>query len=89
MVYTNSQKLYKKTPTGKKNNTIADWKIKGIISDNYSNIYDRYINTFFCDNCEQELIGGRGLSNHRHLDHNHETGLFRNVLCGSCNILRK
>lgn len=89
MVLTEAQKNYRQTSTCKKNNTIADWKIKGVKSDDYKNMYNHYINTFFCDNCEQELIGGRGISNHRHLDHNHETGLFRNVLCGSCNILRK
>jgi|TARA_R110000751_G_scaffold81938_1_gene165078 hypothetical protein len=88
MVWNEAAKLYKKTPNGKRNNTIADWKIKGVISHDFLELHKYYINTFNCENCDQELIGGRGLSNHRHLDHSHETGIFRQVLCGSCNILR-
>ena len=55
-----------------------------IKSENFDELYDRYINTNNCELCEIELEEGI-VANGRCLDHNHETGLFRNVLCRSCN----
>ena len=38
-----------------------------------------------------EITEGKGLIGKKHLDHDHETGYFRNVLCGMCNsnVLRR
>ena len=52
-------------------------------------LYEKYMNTNNCENCDIELVRGAGLSNKKHLDHDHNGGLFRNVLCGNCNIKRK
>jgi hypothetical protein len=68
----------RKTPQGKKYNTIYNWKSRGLIGD-YEAIYDRYINTNNCDLCNVEL------SNKKYMDHDHITGEFRNIVCNSCN----
>ena len=74
---------------GKKSCKISSWKHIGVISDDFDVLYEKYITTNNCENCDIELVSGTGLSNKKHLDHSHETNLFRNILCGNCNIKRR
>ena len=83
------QRAYRQTEKGDKIYRIASWKYKGVISDDFDSLYEKYMNTNNCENCDIELVSGAGLSNKKHLDHDHRTNLFRNVLCGNCNINRK
>jgi len=78
-------RVYGKTEKGKKSKIISGWKYKGLISDDYDALYDRYINTHECDCCKLPIKEGKGS---RVMDHCHKTGKFRNILCHNCNILR-
>jgi hypothetical protein len=75
------QKQYQQTPNGKRINTIGNWKTKGLIHDDYDLLYDHYLNTTHCDVCKYEFDS----SNWRCMDHDHQTGLFRQILCNECN----
>ena len=80
---------YCKTEKGKKSNTLSTWKFNGLISDNYEEIYDRYINCNNCEECNCEFsTKGDGVGKFKVMDHDHITGLFRNILCNNCNLNR-
>ena len=51
-------KEYRQTDVGKKSFIIGNWKHRGLIHDDYEALYDKYINTFECDNCGVELVSG-------------------------------
>ena len=74
-------KKYRQTPTYKKNNMICKWKRRGLICDNYLELYDKYLLAEYCDICNNKFKS----TFDRCMDHDHETGLFRQFLCRSCN----
>ena len=90
-IRTQQDKDYAKTDKGKRVRKINTWKHLGIINDDFDALYDKYINTNECELCKISITEGQGLIGKKHLDHDHETKLFRNILCGYCNInvLRK
>ena len=79
-------KDYYFTEQGKKNQRIVKWKQSGVIHDDYDELYDKYINSTECELCNIPITEGQGLIGKKHLDHDHETGEFRNILCGHCNV---
>ena len=83
-------KQYKQTPQRKKSNRIGNWKYRGVIHQNFDELYEKYINTKYCELCSVELTEDK-IRTHttRCLDHCHETGEFRNVLCHPCNTKRR
>tara|TARA_B110000285_G_scaffold166481_1_gene186005 strand:- start:167 stop:547 length:381 start_codon:yes stop_codon:yes gene_type:complete len=65
-----------------KSNTINTWKQSGVIYHYFDDLYEVYIKTMNCWHCNKEFTSTRD----RHLDHNHETGAFRAILCHKCNV---
>ena len=84
------KKVYNQTYNGKKKITKNSWKGYGLNMENFDEIYERYLNTTNCDNCDILLTQGRYTTpTTRCMDHDHITGNFRNILCQSCNVRRK
>tara|TARA_R110000822_G_C15050649_1_gene466385 strand:+ start:136 stop:474 length:339 start_codon:yes stop_codon:yes gene_type:complete len=76
------QKEYNKTTNGIKHHRINKWKERGVIHDDFNKLYELYINTTECNVCNIDLS-----TTVKCLDHSHETGEFRYVLCQNCNIM--
>tara|TARA_R110001606_G_scaffold131986_1_gene267973 strand:+ start:214 stop:666 length:453 start_codon:yes stop_codon:yes gene_type:complete len=75
-------KAYSKTPAGKRSHRIGTWKYLGVIGDLKLFYDERYLPATKCEVCEKVFQSNRD----KCMDHNHETGEIRWVLCCSCNI---
>ena len=81
-------KKYQQTPQGKKSNTISVWKYKGLkeTDEKIEELYEIYTTIKFCEACDIELTRtGKNSATDINLDHCHQTGKFRLMLCGTCN----
>ena len=81
---------WRTSPSGMKSNRISNWKQRGVKCDDFDALYEKYLNTKNCENCDVELCDDVKINgNSKCLDHDHETGVFRNVLCNYCNVKRR
>ena len=67
---------------------ISKWKRSGLIdsnNDNYEKLYNLYLNTTSCDVCNNVLTTEG--TYRKTMDHDHTTGLFRQILCNHCNVM--
>ena len=82
------RKLYNKewrqTPDGKKLRKIGDWKFKGLklFGYTYEEVYEYYLDCDNCEVCNKDISMG---GHQKNMDHCHDTGIFRWILCSSCN----
>ena len=84
-----AQLKYQATPAWSKSIRKSNWKKRGLIHPNLDELYDHYINTHNCEHCNIQLTVDRHKTpTTRCLDHCHESGEFRNILCFSCNVKR-
>ena len=83
-------KQYRQSEKGKIVKTINQWKRRGLkLRDNetYDKIYDIYLNSKNCNLCQIEF--NELNKNKKCMDHDNETGYFRDILCRSCNLNSK
>ena len=77
------------TPEGKKSQRISHWRQRGVMCDDWDALYQKYLDTHLCELCSCPLTEDTiSTSTTRCLDHCHDSGLFRNVLCWGCNVRR-
>ena len=67
-----------------KSKTKYKWKQRGLIMDNFEEIYNKYIYATHCQLCNKQFKNRRD----RHMEHDHQTGEFRNIVCCNCNHLK-
>ena len=80
------KKIYDQTEARIKCRKLNDWKRRGIIGD-YDALYDIYIDTLICDNCQVWLnTDQKTLRCHDHCDN---CGLSKGMVCWECNIRKK
>ena len=60
-----------------KTQVISGWKSRGLKGD-YNKIYTDWINATNCMDCNKKLIK-------KNMEHCHETGEYRGIVCSSCN----
>ena len=61
--------------------TISRWRCSGVIYDDWDELYYTYIRTLNCCACNKDFKN----SLDRCLDHDHETGLLRAIVCQNYN----
>ncbi len=77
-------KEWRQTPDGKKSNIISKWKQYGLklFGYTYDEVYEYYLDCDNCEVCNKDIsMGGQ----QKNMDHCHSTGIFRWILCASCN----
>ena len=67
-----------------KTRMICTWKRRGVICDDFDTLYQNYLDSTICDLCGI-LFDNTIKATSKCLDHDHTTGLFRNMLCNTCN----
>jgi len=89
--YKNHEKMIARNNTddGKKAKKITRWKQLGIECDDFNELYKLYKETEVCADCDVILVESKTITTNRKcLDHDHITGLFRDVVCHVCNQIR-
>ena len=87
--YQTYKEEYVKTEANKKCKRICKWKRSGVQHPDFDELYNIWKSATNCADCDVELVeSGINGANRKCLDHDHTTGLFRDVVCHSCNCRR-
>ncbi len=92
---TDERKNYQKEyyETNPQSCKISSWKYQGMIlkeNEDWESIYIEYLITENCENCNCILTKDKvNTSTMKCLDHDHETGFIRGIICQSCNVRDK
>ena len=86
-----SQKKYKQSPQGRKKYRTDKWISRGLKfreGETLVDIYTRYMETDICECCECILTQGERYNSKttKVMDHDHQTGFCRAIVCHSCNV---
>ena len=76
----NIKLLSKTCPKRLKSLRKSNWKKRGVIGD-LDQLYEIWFSAEKCNICEYIFLNTKN----KCLDHNHDTGLFRQILCRNCN----
>tara|TARA_R110001592_G_scaffold231236_1_gene488401 strand:- start:157 stop:600 length:444 start_codon:yes stop_codon:yes gene_type:complete len=86
-------KEYNQTESRIKSNRISSWKRIGVITDDWNELYDHYLKTTLCNECNVVLTyDKKTTATTKCLDHDHsitDAPNFRNILCNLCNVRRR
>jgi len=85
----NKEKVYQQSKEWKINNKekykkskkISEWKRRGLICQNYDQVYQLYLDSTQCDTCGCKYTN----KNVKCMDHCHIKGAFRAIVCNICN----
>lgn len=81
---------YRQTAAGLEKLRIQKWLQRGLVCEDVASLYSFYLNCKECEWCGIDLTEDKlRKKSTKCLDHDHTTGLFRNVLCHSCNVRRR
>jgi len=83
---------YYQSADGIKSRIISHWRQRGVIETDYytyDELYEAYLYCSECEECGVTLTTGKRCSTSKCLDHDHTTGIFRNILCHRCNTKRR
>ena len=70
------------------------WRNQGVIdihNDNFKTYYKIFISTKYCDDCGRRIVGkfdDKKKGYKKVLDHDHESGYMRGIVCIRCNSKR-
>jgi len=80
---------YNQTPICKKSKKKDKWIRRGVLltDKEFERIYNLYLTQELCNACDCVLTRGGMCNTRACMDHCHETGLFRHIICHTCNTM--